>query len=576
MKFEYLIAEIEKKQATYFSNQSEEERILREYLKKNSVEKLTDLLHIDIWGFIKCLIYVDSNGSCDMLQSKEKTTAFQSLFDGKCNEDRAAYCSALTISMESKKMGFGDKVIERQISESSFDDKEKENLSTILRFYGEYPSTCEYVVSILVLRLYLDIERSKLLGDDESTLEEKLKSTDAKTYRKNNELILRLQKSIAEFIKTNYERIAQQNKKHYARYTKLLEDLYEKKQSNQYIPVADARTIIKGKLSDTIKLMVLNWIDEYNTPYIEELQSQVDQVKANQKEASNKTDNYILSKLGYLKIEEKTQQEILQNTTKEIVDAVMWYNSNGYISQAAIADNPSIFYIGDEKLGRMKRQIKEINELGLNPKIFMDAPEYLWDECESFISNLKFLVDYSLQGNLSDCENFSFLLEEKLVEKIDLLIELGYYEHLKENLELLNYSLEAMKGLELLKQINPINSMDELIDALESQSIDALESQSFIKFIINYGELDDYIIDYASFFKNEHPDLGDEALKQIIRGKNIDQPVVCEIGGSIFSLPKIYRRLQKRYDLWEAMFYGKRVTEDEYQEIMKVLVPKTK
>ncbi len=560
MKFEDLIAKIKEEQANYSLNESE--KTLYDCIQKNKIRRVADLFDIDIWTFIKCFIYADSDRKYSMEQSGEIIAKFQQFVAGKSTEEIRKFYKIIQKSLlVAKKEGYDS--IKTILSKCGFKEEPEKIIIAIMKFYEERQETCNFAVVTLLSRL--DMEDYSKLPENINKPKESIKKGIQKEFADVESIILELQNTIQNDI--NNQDI-QKKIDTYNRYTKLLEDLYEKKQSNQYIPVADARIIIKGKLSDTIKLMVLNWIDEYNTAYNEELQRMVDQVKANQNEASEETVNYILSKLGYLKIKEKPQQEILQNTTKEIVDAVMWYNSNGYISQAAIAANPSIFYIGDKKLERMARQIEEINELGLNPKIFMDAPEYFWDECESFISNLKFLVDYSLQGNLSDCENFSFLLEENLVEKIDLLIELGYYEHLKENLELLNYSLETMKGLELLKQINPINSMDELIDALESQS--------FIKFIINNGKLDDYIIDYASFFKNEHTDLGDEALKQIIRGKNMDQPVVCEIGGSIFSLPKIDRRLQEGDNLWEAMFYGKRVTEDEYQEVMKALLPKTK
>ena len=137
-----------------------------------------------------------------------------------------------------------------------------------------------------------------------------------------------------------------------------------------------------------------------------------------------------------------------------------------------------------------------------------------------------------------------------------MLIELGFYNYLKENIELLNYPLSRIKRIIVLQQMNlPIDNSDILNEILENS-----------KFIVSDRELDDCIMDYASYLE-EIPKLPYNPIN--LETENIS----VTIGDNIISVPKIKRQLKKGKTIWESIFYGTKLTEEKYNQLMRFLNP---
>jgi hypothetical protein len=249
---------------------------------------------------------------------------------------------------------------------------------------------------------------------------------------------------------------------------------------------------------------------------------------------------------------------ILQGTKVEIARRIKKYIDAGYLSGEKVKEHLSLYLERDPKLENMTASIEVINAQGINPRIFRGHPEFFWINNELFHKNISLLSTYNLTKSIRNIECYDFLLEDSLEEKIDTWIELGFYSYLEQNLELLNHSKQRLNRLYLLKQMNiPIEDLDTLEETLENP-----------KFIVKDDELDDYVMDYASLIQPVEIPFKKEELDAYDADK-----LSFQIKGSIFSVPKIKRRLASGDSMWNAMFYGKKVTEEEYQKAMSVLMP---
>ena len=175
-----------------------------------------------------------------------------------------------------------------------------------------------------------------------------------------------------------------------------------------------------------------------------------------------------------------------------------------------------------------------------------------------FEKNITLLGRYRLINSIKSETNINFLTEEQLEEKIDMIIELGYYEYLKEDIEILNYNESRIKRLIVLQQANiPVEDLETIEDILESP-----------KFVVEDGEIDEYIMDYASYEKEvEIPKIQNNPI-------NIDnESISVSLEGNIISIPKVRRQLEEGKTIWEAIFYGTKLTEERYNQIMRALKP---
>ena len=544
--------------------------------KKNDISNIEDLLEIDFWEFIRCLIYINKNenttlSDCESV-AKNIKTFFEELNLEKTESLINDIWSAATESIETY-----EKVINYK------DDEIWKTLSEIVKFTRENKELAEIIFYFLETRRELELKKKEILLLVNSLKkhginEKKALSIAKRTYNKdyNFSYIFEKYKSINNFAREEEKKEEKHKKsisKIIVKYKKAISLLEQEKEQKE---IKKAKEIIDNISNEEIKKIVLIWISNHNQNYYDELTQKLNKIKEDSKNgyleilAKHNLQKYVKyvttlqhnkpqevdEIISMLKKSEYSEEEIiiiLQRTIKSKFDKINEYINLKYITLEKVKENQLIYYQEDNKLEKMQKNIKEIEKLEINPKIFKSNPECLWQETELFLKNLSLLKDYNMINMIKNCKNFKFLLEDHLEEKLDLFIELDYLEYLQENIELLNCSNTRLKRLELLKQMNiPIEDLDTLEDILKNTS-----------FFVKDEELDNHIMDYASY--NVYDPHYLDGLD--IRTNEIS----ISINGSTFSVPKIRRKQAENKTLLESMFYNKRVTEEEYKKIIEKL-----
>ena len=402
-------------------------------------------------------------------------------------------------------------------------------------------------------------------------------------YRKycNNTETQNLHDKIGKFVldeENKKEKITKENNKICRMYNKAIALLDE---ASKKEVIRNASEIIGCVQSEEIRRKILLWIDEHNEKYYQSLQNRYNELSSSDTNKClallskyripiNKQDVSVVLHNSLEDIEEIIKSlplgelsnehiiSILKITTKEIALKIKDFIDRGYITPRKVVEHISIYNPKDKKIEMMESSIELLKLLGINPIIFCDQPEYYWVSKELFEKNITLLGRYRLTNSIKSETNINFLTEEQLEEKIDMIIELGYYEYLKEDIEILNCKESRLKRLIVLQQANiPVEDLETIEDILESP-----------KFVVEDGEIDEYIMDYASYEKEvEIPKIQNNPI-------NIDsESISVSLEGNIISIPKVKRQLEEGKTIWEAIFYGTKLTEERYNQIMRALKP---
>ena len=242
---------------------------------------------------------------------------------------------------------------------------------------------------------------------------------------------------------------------------------------------------------------------------------------------------------------------ILKTTNLEIVNKIDNYIRDGILNINFVRETIQLFDPSTGILDVIDNNVNLLVTNSINPKLFINSLEILlYGLDDQLANNIKILDDYNLKGSLKTTDNYLFLLSSKLVDKIDRLIELGYGDYLKEDLNILNS--RKLKRLEILKAINiPVNSIESLRDIITRD-----------RFIINDEDLDEFIPDVLSY---------KDKIKLKCSLNDLEKYRVDDrsysINGIIISSNKVKRLLEEGYDIYDALFYNTLLSEDEYSKI---------
>lgn len=615
--------EIEEEKKKYETPYTKDEgyELCKTFLDNNKLTKGEHLLEIDEWECFKCAIYVRSKKKlslekCERLRNLCELT-FGPIKPTRCTkladllfiiQDRENRDEILNYIMEedpekAKEMleaipepdaniykitkGILDNDLYKKYLKELHDLQEKiGSIGEIEDYIKEYGDDFAAVLAFIVV--------IKQMEQGKEEIEKAFQATGVLTSRERNKVyaqffsqfyniknLTEIYYQIQGFV-TGEEKKEQDTDKENQRmqrvYNRTLEDLEKAKEKEE---ISNARELIRGIPREEIKKDILEWVYNHNKAYYDKLEEELS-------ELSSKAINKYIAILGRFGIslhpkdiqtishnkpeeveeilsaistyEKEDMILILQGTNIQIARQVKKYIDLGYITGVKVMENISLYFEGDPKLEDISTSIEIFNSQGINPKIFASQPEYFWTNNDLLNHNLMILSTYNLTKNIKNNENFDFLLEDNLEEKIDMWIELGFYSFLEQNLELLNQSRLRVRRLQLLQQMNiPVEDIDTIESVLESS-----------KFIVNDGSLKDYIMDYASLQKPLDIPYSKEDLANMEGDK-----VSMRIKGVVFSLPKIKRRVEAGDSMWKAIFYGKNLTEEEYKQVMSVLTPNT-
>lgn len=324
--------------------------------------------------------------------------------------------------------------------------------------------------------------------------------------------------------------------------------------------------------NEEIKALVIDYIIENNRQYNLLLLRDYEDFKYNSdenltrlfKEYGYQYDIYsveekdVIKLKGYDKLENifkklkvnqiKLKERELLYLDEELLNKIIFYLNLGIFTVVFITKN-ILLLINTFML--VESNIEKLSNEGINMVNYTNSLDILFNS--ELVQQLSILKKYGLNIR-KETLNINFLNDNNLVFKIDFLIEAGYYEQLKDSLDMLNYSLDELKRLKLKEQLN-LNS-DLLIDP------NTLFLQTYF---IDYKYLE--ILNSNNNYMNHLP----ESLESYKMNN-----YVLLINGVFVSIHRLINNLAKfeqidKNIIWICILYNGYYTLEEIEKISKVI-----
>lgn len=471
----------------------------------------------------------------------------------------------------------------------------KENYSSILpqmikclKLLKEYPASTE-------LFYYLDIYHNVLNEVDGAKFgEHAVKELTGKVNKKYTQEVIKnskyvkamlgLIKNIPEFVHDEEQNEKRAKKKVESEAYALKNSMVLLKNALKCEEITNTRQIISGIHDEEIRYAVLQLIDEHNQAYSEKLDCKIEELSNNSVSQYSKiladynvsTNGYDITVImhnslsevehmvGRLRKNRLTDEMILYVLTFASYDKFMEifdFVDKKFLSIEYLKSNLQIFWAENNFMDIFKENIQFLTDNGINPKMFFDSPYLLFKGEETFKNNIMILKEYDLLKYLKTTDNFEFLNTDGLVTKIDMLLEFGYIEFLKQDLGLLNYtSFNRLQVMKVLGEV--IKSKDELASILDSSNRFFVPDNMISKYV--GGEFN--IIQRSSdVSKITNCDL--DTFRTSSR--------TIEIDDVILSSHRLDRKIKEGNSIIEAISSDPFITDDEFNRICDVLKQKT-
>ena len=261
--------------------------------------------------------------------------------------------------------------------------------------------------------------------------------------------------------------------------------------------------------------------------------------------------------------DQSRQEELLRISTLSRLSGIKILQNKGMISPNFLTENNNLFCEDKKEFEDLTKNIGFLLSLKLRPTIISKHSEILLSDPNVLSENLRQLQEYELPIDWSKNQDISFLTKPNIENKIDRWLELGYETLLEHHLELLNYSRESIKRLEVLKEIRiPLPETKEDLKVI-------LDSPTFI---IPEQEIDTYIqlVDRKENKKEINPSL-EAILKPLESTKRTYQ-----VEGNIFSKRKTLRNLSQEEEVTQdtivkSMITGTNLLLSDIEKVRKSL-----
>lgn len=261
--------------------------------------------------------------------------------------------------------------------------------------------------------------------------------------------------------------------------------------------------------------------------------------------------------------DQSRQEELLRISTLSRLSGIKILQNKGMISPNFLTENNNLFCEDKKEFEDLTKNIGFLLSLKLRPTIISKHSEILLSDPNVLSENLRQLQEYELPIDWSKNQDISFLTKPNIENKIDKWLELGYETLLEHHLELLNYSRESIKRLEVLKEIRiPLPETKEDLKVI-------LDSPTFI---IPEQEIDTYIqlVDRKENKKEINPSL-EAILKPLESTKRTYQ-----VEGNIFSKRKTLRNLSQEEEVTQdtivkSMITGTNLLLSDIEKVRKSL-----
>ena len=267
----------------------------------------------------------------------------------------------------------------------------------------------------------------------------------------------------------------------------------------------------------------------------------------------------MLEFLSKLNISNKDKLSVLNKSDLETVNTIKTHVNIGYLTIDFISTNIDLLISNSNKYNNYIKNICELNKYNINPNVFVNSLDILISDDKLISKNLEILNKYNLFATFKDANNYNFLLEANLEEKIDKILELGYESFLELDLNTLNS--ESINRLELMKALNyPINSKEEFDKIIDSSK----------SFFVDDDNIDSYIPSVVSLKEKKALSVNTKDLEKYRSSLR-----VYRINDTLVSVNKVNRLLGDGYDMYDAILYNMNLSNDEYENVISTLTPKT-
>ena len=261
--------------------------------------------------------------------------------------------------------------------------------------------------------------------------------------------------------------------------------------------------------------------------------------------------------------DQSRQEELLRISTLSRLSGIKILQNKGMISPNFLTENNNLFCEDKKEFEDLTKNIGFLLSLKLRPTIISKHSEILLSDPNVLSENLRQLQEYELPIDWSKNQDISFLTKPNIENKIDRWLELGYETLLEHHLELLNYSRESIKRLEVLKEIRiPLPETKEDLKAI-------LDSPTFI---IPEQEIDTYI--QRDDVKTEKQEIN-PSLEAILKPLESTKRTY-QVEGNIFSKRKTLRNLSQEEEVTQdtivkSMITGTNLLLSDIEKVRKSL-----
>ena len=359
-------------------------------------------------------------------------------------------------------------------------------------------------------------------------------------------------------------------------YQKLSEDIKQAKKEKE---ITNYRALISKCANTNLRCDILSWVYHHNEKYYDELESKYQVLSENNPrnyqrllqqhhmehevslEEVMRSYSYqdlerIFTVLGQLKITNpELLKSVISTTTKDYAEKVLSFVNQQVLTKKTIRENIDIFDDKKNIISFMETNLSLLQKKKIPANIFIKNQRPLLLSPEQLEKNIEILTSYDLIGQLVTTNNYSFLEQDDLMQKIDFTLELGLEPFLEENLGLLNYDYAIFQRIRILQGLNIEVSKEELEQVLKAD-----------RFIVSDEEINKYL-KLVSVSRN----MLDEMR---ILPEDITKTKRCyQYHDIYFSKNKVDRNLElypeDRQCFIKALFTDRKITDQELEHVFK-------
>ena len=260
----------------------------------------------------------------------------------------------------------------------------------------------------------------------------------------------------------------------------------------------------------------------------------------------------ILGKAGFSYNEDIIK--ILKLTDKERVANIVSLVNSGFIKKSLVESKIDLFDKENELYCILSQNIKMLKENMISFTTISDMGEVLFSK--SLSSSINVINDYFTSCQVLRSSNSYEFMKNKneMIQKINIMIELGYYDNLLQDIDLLNYPIDSYKKLIILKRINLLpESSDDIILVLENSLINRNE------------ELNDFLLDMRKYPVLEDTTINKQQfLEKLDSVNSMKSELNCyHFGNILISKVKVKNELEKYKDTLTSLDQFSIITKDK-------------